>query len=166
MHSSQCKVSECDKKVIAKELCSYHYSRLRRYGDIYTRPQKLTCEDCQIVFDVRKTGNLPTVCDPCFTERHRMRQRADRRRKGLWESYKMTVADYQKLYDEQNGICAICGGVQVGRGAKKNTLSVDHDHTTGAIRGLLCSNCNTGIGNLKDSVDILKKAIQYLEERK
>ena len=77
----------------------------------------------------------------------------------------MTLADYQKLYDEQNGVCAICGGIQTGRGRAKNTLAVDHNHETGAIRGLLCTNCNTGIGNLRDNIDLLQKAIQYLRER-
>jgi len=77
----------------------------------------------------------------------------------------MTPADYQALYDAQKGLCAICNGRAVGRGKKNNTLAVDHNHATGKIRGLLCSNCNTGIGNLKDDVAVLKKAISYLEER-
>lgn len=165
MRSFQCKINDCDRKIVANELCQYHYDRLRRYGDTYTRPSRLNCEDCGVEFQVRKTGKLPVVCDACFTERHRQAQRADRRRKGLWEYYKMTVEDYKKLYDEQDGVCAICGGKQVGRGQAKNTLSVDHNHTTGKIRGLLCTNCNTGIGNLKDKIELLEKAIIYLKER-
>jgi hypothetical protein len=77
----------------------------------------------------------------------------------------MTLAEYKEMYDAQGGVCLICKGKQSGRGAKNNTLSVDHNHKTGKVRGLLCTNCNTGIGNLRDSVDLLKKAIQYLEER-
>lgn len=164
MSSSQCEVAECGKKVVAKQLCQYHYDRLRRYGDLTTRPETLVCQDCGVDFKVRKTGNLPKVCDPCFTERHRAAQRSDRRRKGLWEQYKMTVAQYQEMYQAQNGRCKICNGLAKGRGEKNNTLAVDHNHDTGKIRGLLCTNCNTGIGNLRDDIQLLEKAIKYLQE--
>jgi hypothetical protein len=165
MRSSQCLVVSCNSKVIAKGLCQHHYDRQRRYGDLRTRPKTLACQDCNQDFQVRRTGNLPTVCDSCFTERHRARQRADRRRKGLWEYYKMTEAEYWAMHKNQGGVCWICGGKQKGRGAKNNVLSVDHNHKTGKIRGLLCTNCNTGIGNLRDSIELLQKAIQYLNER-
>ena len=160
-----CIVAGCDKKVLANKRCQFHYDRFRRYGDEYTRPKVLNCQDCQSEFAVRPTGNLPTRCDACYTSNHRASQRADRRRKGLWEQYKMTLAEYQVLYDEQGGVCLICGNKQSGRGAAKNTLCVDHNHTTGKVRGLLCTNCNTGIGNLRDSIELLEKAIQYLKER-
>ena len=166
MRSSQvCTVDTCEGKVVAKTLCQFHYDRKRRYGDLYTRPKQLDCSDCEVTFDVRPTGNLPTVCDTCFTNRHRLRQRADRRRKGLWESYKITLSEYQKMHDAQGGVCLICGNEQTGRGKKNNQLAVDHNHKTGKIRGLLCTNCNTGIGNLRDSIEMLQKAIKYLEER-
>lgn len=166
MHSSPCSISDCtSEKVIAKGLCQYHYDRKRRYGDTTTRPKVLICHDCKSEYDVRPTGNLPTVCDPCFTQRHRNRQRADRRRKGLWELYKMTEAEYWAMHKSQGGLCLICGGVQKGRGAKNNVLAVDHNHKTGKIRGLLCTNCNTGMGGLKDSIELLEKAINYLKER-
>lgn len=166
MRSSQCIVDECQiTKIRSKGLCQYHYDRQRRYGDLSTRPKELLCQDCSITFKVRATGNLPTVCDECFTKRHRARQRADRRRKGLWEYYKITEEQYWQMHADQNGVCLICGGRQKGRGAKNNVLSVDHNHDTGKIRGLLCTNCNTGIGNLRDSIKLLKKAIEYLKER-
>jgi hypothetical protein len=165
MSSSLCLVEKCESKTIAKNLCQYHYDRKRRYGNTESRPKDKICNDCGIQYPVRKTGNLPTVCDSCFTERHRQRQRADRRRKGLWEKYKITLDEYQILYKKQNGVCAICSKTTNGRGKENNTLAVDHNHQTGKIRGLLCTNCNTGIGNLRDSVELLTKAIKYLEER-
>jgi len=57
--------------------------------------------------------------------------------------------------------CAICGNP----GGKKR-LCVDHDHVTGKIRGILCDNCNVGIGRLKDDIGLLYRAIDYLEEYK
>ena len=47
---------------------------------------------------------------------------------------------------------------------EKNALTVDHNHVTGQIRGLLCTNCNLGIGNFKDKTELLKNAIKYLEK--
>jgi hypothetical protein len=69
------------------------------------------------------------------------------------------------MYEEQNGVCWICEKRTRGRGEEKNTLAVDHNHKTGKIRGLLCSNCNTGLGNLRDSIELLEKAITYLKEK-
>lgn len=74
--------------------------------------------------------------------------------------YGITPEEFRRLLELQKGCCAICGGPPVGR---KN-LSVDHCHTTGRIRGLLCGLCNTGIGNLKDSPELLEKAAQYLRQ--
>lgn len=62
----------------------------------------------------------------------------------------------------QGGVCAICGETN----ASGRDLSVDHDHETGEIRQLLCSNCNTGIGLLKDNPELLIKASAYLMKHK
>lgn len=72
----------------------------------------------------------------------------------------LTVEEYERMLDEQGGVCAICGEPSAGR-----DLDVDHNHETNQVRGLLCWNCNTGIGKFKDSPMLLKKAIKYLEER-
>ena len=69
------------------------------------------------------------------------------------------------MAEEQQHVCKLCGeqetrtrnGVIVG-------LVVDHDHDTGRVRGLLCSNCNVGIGYLKHNTELLRKAIAYLTE--
>jgi hypothetical protein len=73
--------------------------------------------------------------------------------------YKISEAEYKELLEGQKGLCAICGGPPTGR---RNTLSIDHCHVTGTIRGLLCQNCNVAIGHFKDNTDLLKRAILYL----
>lgn len=74
-------------------------------------------------------------------------------------TYKISLEDYNELMMKQGGVCAICGHVcKTGR-----KLSVDHCHTTGRVRGLLCGECNNGIGKLKDSIPLLEKAIRYLK---
>jgi len=160
-----CEVENCSGLVIAKALCQSHYDRRRRYGDLVTRPSTFTCAGCLQEAVARRTGKFPTLCDACMREKHAKQMLADRRRKGLWESYKMTIDEYQKMYNEQNGLCLICNQQTQGRGAKKNTLAVDHTHETGKIRGLLCSHCNTGLGLFRDNKELLQKAIDYLNER-
>lgn len=83
--------------------------------------------------------------------------------KSLKKLYSITLEDYNRMYDEQNGRCKICRrhSAEFVKG-----LAVDHCHITGKVRGLLCGNCNTGIGNLKDDILILKSAIEYLENGK
>lgn len=68
--------------------------------------------------------------------------------------------EYAKLLVKQNNCCAICG---ISSTEMKRELSVDHNHETDNIRGLLCSNCNVGLGNFKDSTTFLSVAIEYLE---
>jgi hypothetical protein len=85
------------------------------------------------------------------------------RNKGLFKKYGITLEEYQKLWDDQNGVCAICGNPEPKEGYM---LAVDHDHITGKIRGLLCSRCNTSIGKFEDSIEILQNAIKYLIRNK
>lgn len=77
----------------------------------------------------------------------------------LKHRYNITPEDYERMYEEQGGVCAICGGPQA---SDKKRFDIDHDHTTGEVRGLLCNNCNRGLGHLQDSVPLLKKAVEYL----
>ena len=70
---------------------------------------------------------------------------------------------YQKTFEAQGGKCAICGRNNSGRSNSKR-FCVDHNHITGQVRGLLCHPCNSGIGKLKDDVDLLQKAIHYLQQ--
>jgi hypothetical protein len=63
-----------------------------------------------------------------------------------------------KLFEEQNGCCAICKEPE----SRDRELALDHCHDTGEIRGLLCSACNTGIGLFKDSPERLVAASEYL----
>lgn len=81
----------------------------------------------------------------------------------LQREYGITLDDYNKKFIEQDGCCAICKTPQT---ELKKLLFVDHCHNTGNVRGLLCNTCNGGIGLLKDSIEILKQAINYLEKYK
>lgn len=73
--------------------------------------------------------------------------------------------DYDAMLAAQGGVCAICGRAEmrVSKHGTPFTLPVDHDHATGKVRGLLCSNCNAALGLVGDSIDTLRGMIAYLE---
>ncbi len=72
----------------------------------------------------------------------------------------VTQEQYDEAYLKQAGLCAICSS-ECSSGKK---LAADHCHTTGIFRGLLCRQCNLGIGNLKDDAVLVEKALNYLKE--
>lgn len=79
----------------------------------------------------------------------------------LKKDYGMSVAEYRKLERKQKGLCKLCKCEET----HYRRLSVDHCHKTGRVRGLLCNNCNRGLGLLKDNVTVLKRAVKHLGER-
>lgn len=105
--------------------------------------------------------------DPEYAERIRL---ADRERNAanpekskesnLKLNYGITLNDYKRMLEEQNNCCKICGIHKDNAGVKG--LVVDHCHNEGHIRGLLCGKCNTGLGQFKDDISLLQKAIEYL----
>lgn len=76
----------------------------------------------------------------------------------LMRSFGINIEQYEEMIVVQQNRCGICGGYQ----RNEKSLAVDHNHTTGKIRGLLCDDCNFGIGFLKDNEQILRNAIDYL----
>jgi hypothetical protein len=111
------------------------------------------CTKCKIDKDLdayhadRRTGNRKrNVCIDC---RQSQRQITN-----------ISTFEYAKLLVEQNNSCAICG---IEATELKRELSVDHNHETNKIRGLLCHHCNIGLGNFRDSTTLLSVAIEYLE---
>jgi hypothetical protein len=81
---------------------------------------------------------------------------------GIFTKYGLTPKEWDKLYESQQGCCAICGRHQ-SEVPEKRRLAVDHNHLTGSIRGLLCTSCNTKLGwlenNFSSIVDYLKKDV-------
>ena len=74
------------------------------------------------------------------------------------KKYNLSRKDYDTMVKNQNGVCAICHGLCT----RHDRLSVDHCHTTNKVRGLLCDRCNRGLGNFKDNITFLNRAIEYL----
>ena len=86
---------------------------------------------------------------------------ADARWKYSLKKYGIDHHQYTTMLTEQNYCCKICG-TSIEDNSKR--LAVDHCHVNGMVRSLLCHNCNVGLGNFKDDIDIMEKAISYLKE--
>lgn len=123
-------------------------------------------------------GNYRNKCKVCtYQEKHRWNaenkteireyQNQYRREKPLLrlagtyrQRYGITLERYDQMFIEQNGVCAICGEINYdGR-----RLSIDHNHKTGEVRGLLCGRCNFALGNVKEDISILYGLIRYLQK--
>lgn len=76
--------------------------------------------------------------------------------------YDITLLQYDEMLRQQSGSCAICGKKRPGGGGR---FHIDHDHKTGKIRGLLCSNCNRALGLMQDNFEILSAAARYLKNQ-
>lgn len=95
-------------------------------------------------------------------ERSKLQKRREYKTKRdsiLKNRYGIEEFDYKVLLDKQGGICAICGDPP----KSEKAFDIDHCHSSKVIRGLLCNNCNRGLGHFKDKKSNLMKAIQYLE---
>jgi len=137
-------------------------------------PKEKKCLGCGEVFPVdvfrrkNNTRHLKSRCLPCTQKQKKSVLTSEQRKKHtLKNSYGITLNHYNDMLERQSGRCLICDckfdmsyKPKGGSGAK--SPCVDHCHTTGKIRGLLCSNCNKGIGCLKENISILSRAIQYI----
>lgn len=164
-----CTVDKCNSPVEAKGLCKTHYVQVRRTGKATLRPTVLECGQCGNAYQPKKYGPIRSICQDCFkaneTERTKQYGREYHKNNGLMKVYGLTIEQYKSMLEEQDYKCAICGNTADGMGAKLRNLCVDHCHTTGKIRGLLCTKCNSGLGHFRDNQEYLSNAITYLKEK-
>ena len=105
--------------------------------------------------DYGKVYMNTTKCRSCTTIRHR------------FKSFGVTQEDFEGMLEGQDGKCALCliSMDDYSKISQNNRVfSVDHCHSTGKIRGLLCDKCNRGLGFFKDDIEALKRAIEYLKQ--
>jgi len=83
----------------------------------------------------------------------------------LRSKYGITLDQFVQMFKDQNGQCKICStSFNFEEYGQPGSFCVDHDHNTGAVRGLLCAHCNRGIGQFKENLQFIKNAVIYLEE--
>ena len=132
------------------------------------------CRDCgvekpldEFTYHPNTKDNRQSYCNPCFNARKRRNEKEWRKRnpkkykaakrRATAARYGLTDEHYQEMYADQEGRCEICG-------QWFEVLAIDHCHGSEKVRGLLCTACNTAIGQFKDSIDTLKSAIHYLQK--
>jgi hypothetical protein len=126
------------------------------------------CKQCgheKPIYDFHKCGNYRrNQCKSCHSARSKA-WRIDNPRGArsiqLRNKYGIDSDQYDKLYASANGACQICK-IELSEGY----LDVDHDHSDGLVRGLLCRSCNNAIGKFNDNIDTLTAAITYLQHAK
>lgn len=144
-YRSQCR--ECNQKYKRPEADAEYYQRNKEKvlakAKQYYKGNKEACNERSREYYINnKTGSV-----------------LDNR---LKKDFGITLKDYNILLEEQNNVCKIC--TKPCRTGLR--LSVDHDHKTGKVRGLLCKSCNVAIGHFKDDPENLYRAISYLNENK
>jgi hypothetical protein len=122
------------------------------------------CRDCEEIKPLDgfvRSKASPTgrgsYCKPCQNARtyeSRQRLHGSSREYHLRRRYGMGVKVFEAILAEQDGKCLIC--------ERPDPEHVDHDHETGKVRGILCFNCNQGLGNFRDDIRSLIRAVNYL----
>lgn len=114
------------------------------------------CIECKEEKDLsnfyqHKSGNYHSYCSPCKSEKFKHYQKTI----GRFKRHGITIEDYNLIYESQSGKCKICA-------VRSENLYIDHNHKTMNVRGLLCRDCNSALGLFRDNTEILKNAIEYL----
>lgn len=125
---------------------------------------------CKLCMDKARKINLlknPRIRtdDDRLVDRVQYHLNPERIKRKILKKYGLSVEDYTKLLELQNGVCAVCGTPETKispTGGTVQSLTVDHDHKTNKVRGLLCSACNLAIGNFKDDPRSMIAAAAYV----
>lgn len=154
-------MKKCLKCGIEKPLSEYHKDKTRATGlrerckDCRCKHPKIFFKNCIACGDLFQVSGFKKSRKYCGDVCQRVHLRY-----GI-DEYKL-----EDLLLRSNYKCSICGQDEVNidkRTGKVYDLSIDHNHTTGVVRGVLCTSCNAGLGYFKDNIDTLKKAIKYIK---
>jgi hypothetical protein len=116
------------------------------------------CNKCRLVLR-KQTSDYNTYRKNMY--KYKYKYKDYKRNHDLKTKYNISSEDYDRILKQQDYKCAICG---IGNDVYKRRFAVDHNHITGKIRGLLCSNCNTSLGKLKEDKTIITNLLHYLEK--
>lgn len=145
----------CSKCGLEKDLISFFKHKISKDG------HTARCKEC--IKDYNKI-NAPRIKERKKFWRDNNKEKLNSR--SLFNRYKITQEQYNELYNRQNGRCSICNKEETNKHQNGNIkkLSVDHNHITGKIRGLLCWRCNLVLGKINEDIDISTKITEYLQK--
>jgi len=144
--------SKCGRK---KPVSEYHKQNRKDTG------QKARCRECALKIQHEyQHSEIGKMARKQYNDRYLQQNstKINMRKTSLRLKFGITLDNYNQMFAEQNGCCAICGTHQ---SEFKNALAVDHNHKTNRIRGLLCVRCNTKLSFLEDET-LMEKATAYL----
>ena len=123
----------------------------------YTGDEK--ARNCQAVMRYRQTAKGKIVSERAEKKYQKSEKaRHKNRKKNLMKNYGLTLEQYDQMFENQGGVCAICEETNIS----DRRLVVDHNHKTGKIRGLLCYRCNVRVGFMEDKI-LTSKTKEYLK---
>jgi hypothetical protein len=133
--------------------------------DTKTEKQCRTCKSIKPLKEFKKhpqnKDGYGCHCLDCYRKKDRKIAKTNR----AFTRYGITEEAYQEMFEKQNHLCAICGSPETStsnRSGGIKRLSIDHNHKTGEVRGLLCHKCNSAIGLFEEDIERMKSAIDYL----
>jgi dCMP deaminase len=135
---------------------------------ISSSTKKILCQQCHETFVAlkpKKGDDGKVRCPSCARRKAQKRHQPKQRNKYLKETYDISLEQYNEMSQLQNNVCAICKQPETKLNDRKDGyqfMSVDHDHATGKVRGLLCDNCNLGIGRFSENRTLMRSAMNYL----
>lgn len=150
----------CDQPPMpGKKLCAVHLEKGRANNERQRRKHSARwAAEKKATRAARRSLGLCSLCGKPVKPGHSMcsvhleNQRTRNRKR----HYGLTTEEWNTLFAEQNGLCAIC--------FNPDPLDVDHDHRSKKVRGLLCQKCNKALGLFHDSLDVLRSALTYCEK--
>lgn len=117
-----------------------------------------TCSQCHIPKDEGDFYPRRANCKVCHNLRSNSHYSSEKNHAQNLKRYGLSVQEYDQMLEDQGRVCAIC---RMGQ-SRGHSLAVDHDHSTGNVRGLLCHRCNRVLGVVKDNPELLATMIEYL----
>ena len=146
---------------VEKNVQEYYVGKTGKNGQKWRKP---TCKECELKAARKKYHEVPVEKRRHNNENNPCNSIEYRRKIKLWNKYGLTTEQFDSMLKEQDSKCKICKRKLHHEGSFKEKPHVDHCHSTGKVRGLLCGWCNQGIGSAFEDVSVLSEMINYLND--
>jgi len=170
LRTGKSKSCGCLRREKTAKLAENRKPRLKKFTD---RKSKY-CPSCKETLSIECFGKnrssydgFTAYCSVCHNIKGKesvKKHWGNSRHYHLVRKYGITAKDADDILHKQGDVCALC--LCIPNKNLRVPWHVDHDHKTGKVRGILCHHCNTGLGNLRDDTDVLRRAIRYLENER